>query len=195
MKYFLFCLMLILSLTGFAATPPKPLTAGIYSFRNFQVVLKKRYEAVYASSSSGRERMKLLLSQKYNCSNTGREIYLCSAFLPMNDAQSEVSVRVVNSLSPLKIKVQPAFGEASLISEAEALVEWSIPQEVSFHNKVYQSYRYLQTAANTKIFLGTLAEETFLVEPDGTVQYVYPMTVNESKDSYVKYLILGDYGI
>ncbi len=183
------------SLSGFAVLTPKPMAPGLYSFKNFQVAAKKRFEIVYASNSAGSERVQQLRSKNYICTNQGREIYLCSAFLSVQDAQNEIAARVENYLSSLKLKIEPALGEATLISEAESLTEWSMPQEVSFHNQVYPGYRYLQTATNSKIFLGSPAEETFLTEPNGKIHYSYSLSVTESKTVYLKYLVLGEYGL
>ncbi len=180
-------------LSSFAFSAPVPLTPGNYHFEDFKVVIKKRFETVYAFNDQGRKRMQELFRQNYTCEHTGREIFLCSHFEPVENAKSEVSAKIKKELSPLKLEVEKAVGDLSLISEGDVIQEWEVPQKIKFNKKVYQNYRYLVTREMEKIFLGTPAVETFIFGQDKTIHYSFYFPVTESDTSYFMYLALGEF--
>ncbi len=179
--------------SNFAFSAPVPLAPGIYRYEDFKVVLKKRFETVYAFNDQGRKRMQELFKQNYTCEHTGREIFLCSHFESTENAKAEVFEKVRNELSPLKLEVEKAFGDPSLVSEGDTLQEWEVPQKITFNKKVYPNYRYLVTANMEKIFLGNPAVETFIFGENKIIQYSFFFPVSESDTSYYLYLALGEF--
>ncbi len=98
MKLVLLSLIILYSNLAFSA--PVPLTPGTYRFADFKVVLKKRFETVYASNDQGRKRMKELFQQNYTCEHTGREIFLCSHFESVENTKAEVSAKIQQEIVP-----------------------------------------------------------------------------------------------
>jgi len=181
-------LMIVLSiLNGYAAlaapTPP-PKLAGTYSFAGeANAIPRKRYEVVYAFTEAGRAELEKLQKAMYECRNSGREIYLCSKFLPVEgDAKETAERRTKAKLAATSAVFGMRNGEAELITKGEeGFEEWLVRQPVTVLGVHYDSYRFLRGQGLEKLSFGESAEDGFVLEK-GRLMHYDSETVNLSRE-------------
>lgn len=191
MRYFLF---LAFFLPIFAQAHELKIPAkGVYNFSTqFEVLMKKRFETVYGFTDSGRERISFLRADGYICNNTGREIFLCSGFLPEQGTESEIRASVLDRMQSInKVEFDELRSEPSIISEGSALKTWQVEQKVEFAGKSYNGYRYLVGDGFEKIFLGEPAEQTFEILGNQKLGFPFILNETDSREVYRKYLVMS----
>lgn len=182
----------LLFLSVHATAEPLPLPEGEYGFVGFMVSAKKTYEHVSASVEDGKARLEELQSEGYVCEHVQSTKYLCSKLMPVGNTEPDVAVKIARLYEGVKLVFGPALGSPRLISEGESLQEWLMPQRVQFGDNVYEHYRVVESRELTKIFLGSPAEETFILGPR-KIEHSTFITVTRSVNSYSRYLVLSHF--
>lgn len=183
----------ILFFAGEAVAKPNYPAPGSFTFENFAVAQKRRYETVAAFTESGRKRLAALMAEGQECVNSGREIYLCKNFETHEGTEGELGSRVSERLTGARIEFQERTADPELVARGDDYEEWRVPQPVQYGGKLYPAYRYAISQGLHKIFLGEPAEETFLVNGDGALSYPLEMPVTESRFVYYMYFVLADF--
>ncbi len=174
---------------------PVPLKSGLYEYKDFKVMTKKRFETVYSASHIGKNRLDELKSQKYNCEYKTSQIHLCSAFLTVKNTKAEITKHVEKKVKDLILSAEEASGAISLIDESSYLKTYEVPQKIEFNGLIYSNYRYLVAPEIERLFLGTPAAETFVFGSSGETLLSLPLSVTESKTSYLRYLVLAEFSL
>lgn len=189
---------LILSLSLLVGTveafaKPNYPAPGSFTYSDFTVAQKLRYENVPAFTEAGRKRLAQLLAEGQICENTGREIYLCKSFENHEGTEGELGSRVRERLMGARAEFFERTADPELVARGKGYEEWRVPQAVRFEGKLYPSYRYMISQGLHKIFLGEPAEETFLVNADGSLSYPIEVPVTESRFVYRVYFVITDF--
>lgn len=188
-------LLLALPLSALAADKPFVPDAGRYAYNNkFELLVKKRYEVAYGFTDQGRALIQKLRAAGYVCENTGREIYRCSGFEPVEGSAREIAGRVAAQLKGVILEFGPAKGEPSFVRKGSSYAEWNVNQEVKFRGKQYSGYRFIISGGVSRIFLGAeTAGETFIVSETNGLGYPMDLPVTESRTVYRTYFGLGSF--
>jgi hypothetical protein len=192
---FFFLAALLLPLAA-SAKPQYPAPGSFFYQGDFQVEIKKRYETVVGFTQEGAARLEKLWAEGYTCANTGRQIYLCSAFEKTEGTETEVASRVHARLHGTKIEIAARQADPELVAKGESYEEWKVQQPITFRGKTYPYYRYMilkNGAELHKIALGEPAEDGFVVDPSGKWINYFSESITESRFVYRNYLIGGDF--
>ena len=188
----LFALLLAISPLAQAANGEPVVPApGSYSFKGeFQLLAKKRSEAVYAFTREGAERLSLLRKMNYVCDNTGRQIYRCHNFESTEGNGKEVADRIQKELKGLTLTFGEARGEPTFLHKGWEYVEWQIPQTVTFKGKEYPFFRYVISQGNQKFVFGE-GEFGETVHTNDAGQMLYPLQLSKTESRHVYFLYFG----
>lgn len=187
---FLF-LALLLPLSVFAK--PQVPAPGAYGYHGeFQVEMKKRYETVVAFTPDGAARLEKLRAAGHICTNTGRQIYLCTDFEDPKGSETEVASRVEERLGGARAEFLERAADPELVAKGKDYEEWKVLQPVRFLGVTYPFYRYVITQGLHKIMLGEPADEGFVVDPEtGVLTNYFDESVTESRFVYRIYMVGG----
>lgn len=138
--------LLFMSVSVAEAIPkPTDILPGNYVFSGEVVYLQTRIqENVYRLSSQGEARFQQLMSLGYQCENRHQGHWACIRFHKKGPLKSNQQKMVAQN-EDLIIRVEPRKGEPKLISEAEMLITWRIPQKVTWGDLVFNDFEQAQT--------------------------------------------------
>jgi hypothetical protein len=185
----LFALIAIFPSIARAAPEVLPPPAGNYSFTgSFAVQMKLHYEVVYAFADGGQARLEQMRKDGYECWNKGRETWLCKQFQKTDGAADLVRSRVENVLNDKVLELGERFGDPSLISKGENVVEYRVVQKASFGGKSWNDFRLVMTQGSWSIRMGEPTEIQFSLN-NGELRKWEQVAVTESKTAYSIYVV------
>lgn len=189
--------LMCVSIPAIAVKPQYPQPGSFRYEDSYKVEIKKRFETVVAFTDAGAKRLEQLWKQGYECHNTGRQIYLCSAFEATEGTEGEVADRVSERLGGSTIVIHAREADPELVSKGTSFEEWLVKQPISFRGKTYSGYRYQILKGSEemhKIALGTdtTTEDGFVVnvETGEWVNY-FDFAKTESQWVYRLYMVGG----
>jgi hypothetical protein len=176
-----------------APLPDRLPEAGTYTLQSYKLSYILRSETVYAFTSEGAERLQTLRDQGQACTHTQRGIYRCLAHENELGREGEILDSVNQSLAKEVVNISAARGRPELRNEAEAFVEYFIPQSVSAFGREYRGYRYWLVKDLHKMTLGEPAETGFLLGMNSVLTFVGQFSRTESREVYRIYGVEAEF--
>ena len=140
--FFVFNLNLFILKGAGAAVPPTTLNPGTYTFGGEVIYLQTRIqENVYRRSPDGEARYQQLLGSGYQCENRQQGYWSCMRFHEAGPQKENLDKILIQNKS-LVVQVGPPRGEPSLITEAEMLTVWRIPQRVTWGDLSFNDFEH-----------------------------------------------------
>jgi hypothetical protein len=142
----LFNLSLMMSMDVYGSISPlyspTVLTAGTFIFGGEVIYLQTRIqENVYRRSQDGEARYRQLLGLGYQCENRQQGFWSCMKFHQAGPQNENVEKTWAQNKS-LVIRVGPLRGEPSLITEAESLTVWRVPQSITWGDFAFNDFEH-----------------------------------------------------
>ena len=191
MKFLILIALVCAHFPGFASQWPEPLSRGTYSMNAIQVLSKKHYITIHKSRE--KDKYHEFRKQGYACVHIQQNNFQCTKFLSTFNTEDEVREVVESEYLKKSLMVGELRGPIELLTDAEALAEWRVPQKVSFSSFEFEDYRLLETMSANKVYLGEPAEFTFILNQDNKPSLSVVMNRIERNNGYHSYLLLIHY--
>lgn len=187
MKTKLFALTFV-SLTAFAQTPYR--LEGTFSYENMDHVQTRDVEVVPQQKP---DRLVELVKDKYTCEYLAR-FYRCVKISKDRAIPSDLENEIKSKYQFERFKFKTSTDDIILTNQAQAVIEWDIPDTVRTNKEEVKKYHYyLLDSGIHKIKLPFKSEEWLLVHDENKVSSHFSKTVTIDRWRMKEFVILVNF--